>query len=256
MVTRSSPRPVPRTSSLGRSLRAPPAHPAAAQHKQDRQNHRLRRPEPAASSDALRGAPAVCALEPIPRSFSVGGRSVVGVSVNSRCIDRSTVVRACLCGIVFETQCCATEVNGSGGRPVHLVTTQVQVFESGLDVDCRLGYSQLVSASVARCPVAAEPFMRLQVSSAVPGADGAVGMRGLVSYHWESALGDTPITLADRLGELASGQRRAGRGRQGGGRQSRKSWATSMVRSRLRRHRGCGHSCSRMRSAACPGRPP
>ncbi|MEU2036960.1 hypothetical protein [Nocardia amamiensis] len=41
--------------------------------------------------------------------------------------------------------------------------------------------------------------MRLQVSSAVPAAESTVGMRGLVSYHWESALGDTPITRRPKI---------------------------------------------------------
>ncbi|MEV0251980.1 DEAD/DEAH box helicase [Nocardia sp. NPDC050712] len=42
-----------------------------------------------------------------------------------------------------------------------------------------------------------EPTMRLQVSSAVPAAESTVGMRGLVSYRWELALGDTVLTKAE-----------------------------------------------------------
>ncbi|WP_194817605.1 DEAD/DEAH box helicase [Nocardia sp. XZ_19_385] len=42
-----------------------------------------------------------------------------------------------------------------------------------------------------------EPSMRLEVSSAVPAAESAVGMRGLVSYRWELALGGTVLTKAE-----------------------------------------------------------
>ncbi|WP_433757020.1 DEAD/DEAH box helicase [Nocardia sp. CA-135398] len=41
------------------------------------------------------------------------------------------------------------------------------------------------------------PTMRLRVESAVPAADSTVGMRGLVSYRWELALGDTVLTKAE-----------------------------------------------------------
>ncbi|MEU7633369.1 DEAD/DEAH box helicase [Nocardia sp. NPDC049220] len=43
----------------------------------------------------------------------------------------------------------------------------------------------------------AEPSMRLRVDSAVPAAESTVGMRGLVSYRWELALGDTVLTTAE-----------------------------------------------------------
>ncbi|MFC9892161.1 DEAD/DEAH box helicase [Nocardia sp. NPDC127579] len=42
-----------------------------------------------------------------------------------------------------------------------------------------------------------EPSLRLQVTSAVPAAESTVGMRGLVSYRWELALGDTVLTKAE-----------------------------------------------------------
>ncbi|MEU8897119.1 DEAD/DEAH box helicase [Nocardia sp. NPDC048505] len=42
-----------------------------------------------------------------------------------------------------------------------------------------------------------EPSLRLQVSSAVPAAESTVGMRGLVSYRWELALGDIVLTKAE-----------------------------------------------------------
>ncbi|WP_280493297.1 DEAD/DEAH box helicase [Nocardia asiatica] len=42
-----------------------------------------------------------------------------------------------------------------------------------------------------------EPSMRLRVDSAVPAADSAVGLRGLVSYRWELALGDLVLTAAE-----------------------------------------------------------
>ncbi|MFX0580297.1 DEAD/DEAH box helicase [Nocardia nepalensis] len=41
------------------------------------------------------------------------------------------------------------------------------------------------------------PTMRLRVDSAVPAAESTVGMRGLVSYRWELALGDTVLTKAE-----------------------------------------------------------
>ncbi|MGY4101284.1 DEAD/DEAH box helicase [Nocardia sp. R16R-3T] len=41
------------------------------------------------------------------------------------------------------------------------------------------------------------PSMRLRVDSAVPAAESTVGMRGLVSYRWELALGDTVLTKAE-----------------------------------------------------------
>ncbi|MEV4126343.1 DEAD/DEAH box helicase [Nocardia sp. NPDC049707] len=41
------------------------------------------------------------------------------------------------------------------------------------------------------------PTMRLRVESAVPAAESTVGMRGLVSYRWELALGDTVLTKAE-----------------------------------------------------------
>ncbi|MEV6321593.1 DEAD/DEAH box helicase [Nocardia sp. NPDC051787] len=43
----------------------------------------------------------------------------------------------------------------------------------------------------------AEPSMRLQVESAVPAAESTVGMRGLVSYRWELALGNIVLTPAE-----------------------------------------------------------
>ncbi|MBF6168167.1 DEAD/DEAH box helicase [Streptomyces gardneri] len=43
----------------------------------------------------------------------------------------------------------------------------------------------------------AEPSMRLRVDSAVPAAESAVGLRGLVSYRWELALGDMVLTAAE-----------------------------------------------------------
>ncbi|MGK8553399.1 DEAD/DEAH box helicase [Nocardia gipuzkoensis] len=43
----------------------------------------------------------------------------------------------------------------------------------------------------------AEPSMRLRVDSAVPAAESTVGMRGLVSYRWELALGDIVLTPAE-----------------------------------------------------------
>ncbi|MGK8520347.1 DEAD/DEAH box helicase [Nocardia asteroides] len=43
----------------------------------------------------------------------------------------------------------------------------------------------------------AEPSMRLRVDSAVPAAESAVGLRGLVSYRWELALGDMVLTSAE-----------------------------------------------------------
>ncbi|MET7772377.1 DEAD/DEAH box helicase [Nocardia sp. NPDC005366] len=45
------------------------------------------------------------------------------------------------------------------------------------------------------------PSMRLRVDSAVPAAESTVGMRGLVSYRWELALGDTVLTAAE-MGRL------------------------------------------------------
>jgi superfamily II DNA or RNA helicase len=41
------------------------------------------------------------------------------------------------------------------------------------------------------------PTMRMRVDSAVPAAESTVGMRGLVSYRWELALGDTVLTKAE-----------------------------------------------------------
>ncbi|WP_435593510.1 DEAD/DEAH box helicase [Nocardia sp. bgisy118] len=41
------------------------------------------------------------------------------------------------------------------------------------------------------------PSMRLRVESAVPAAESTVGMRGLVRYRWELALGDTVLTEAE-----------------------------------------------------------
>ncbi|MFE9325812.1 DEAD/DEAH box helicase [Nocardia sp. NPDC052278] len=41
------------------------------------------------------------------------------------------------------------------------------------------------------------PTMRLRVESGVPAAESTVGMRGLVSYRWELALGDTVLTKAE-----------------------------------------------------------
>ncbi|MEV0298210.1 DEAD/DEAH box helicase [Nocardia sp. NPDC050710] len=41
------------------------------------------------------------------------------------------------------------------------------------------------------------PTMRLRVDSAVPAVESTVGMRGLVSYRWELALGDTVLTAAE-----------------------------------------------------------
>ncbi|WP_431956004.1 DEAD/DEAH box helicase [Nocardia lijiangensis] len=41
------------------------------------------------------------------------------------------------------------------------------------------------------------PSMRLRVESAVPAAESTVGMRGLVRYRWELALGDTVLTTAE-----------------------------------------------------------
>ncbi|MFE7743127.1 DEAD/DEAH box helicase [Nocardia sp. NPDC057455] len=43
----------------------------------------------------------------------------------------------------------------------------------------------------------AEPSMRLRVDSAVPAAQSTVGLRGLVSYSWELALGDMVLTRAE-----------------------------------------------------------
>lgn len=43
----------------------------------------------------------------------------------------------------------------------------------------------------------AEPSMRLRVDSAVPAAQSTVGLRGLVSYRWELALGDMVLTRAE-----------------------------------------------------------
>jgi SNF2 family DNA or RNA helicase len=43
----------------------------------------------------------------------------------------------------------------------------------------------------------AEPSMRLRVDSAVPAAESTVGLRGLVSYRWELALGDMVLTAAE-----------------------------------------------------------
>lgn len=42
-----------------------------------------------------------------------------------------------------------------------------------------------------------EPTMRLRVESAVPAAESTVGMRGLVSYRWELAVGDKVLTRAE-----------------------------------------------------------
>ncbi|MEV6139965.1 DEAD/DEAH box helicase [Nocardia sp. NPDC051990] len=41
------------------------------------------------------------------------------------------------------------------------------------------------------------PTMRLRVESTVPAAESTVGMRGLVSYRWELAIGDTVLTKAE-----------------------------------------------------------
>ncbi|MCP2277311.1 DEAD/DEAH box helicase [Nocardia amikacinitolerans] len=41
------------------------------------------------------------------------------------------------------------------------------------------------------------PSMRLRVESGVPAAESTVGMRGLVRYRWELALGDTVLTTAE-----------------------------------------------------------
>ncbi|MEU2043163.1 DEAD/DEAH box helicase [Nocardia niwae] len=43
----------------------------------------------------------------------------------------------------------------------------------------------------------AEPSMRLRVDSAVPAAESTVGLRGLVAYRWELALGDMVLTTAE-----------------------------------------------------------
>ncbi|MBF6337551.1 DEAD/DEAH box helicase [Nocardia abscessus] len=43
----------------------------------------------------------------------------------------------------------------------------------------------------------AEPSMRLRVDSAVPAAESTIGLRGLVSYRWELALGDMVLTEAE-----------------------------------------------------------
>ncbi|WP_039796298.1 DEAD/DEAH box helicase, partial [Nocardia araoensis] len=43
----------------------------------------------------------------------------------------------------------------------------------------------------------AEPSMRLRVESAVPAAESTVGLRGLVSYRWELALGGMVLTTAE-----------------------------------------------------------
>lgn len=43
----------------------------------------------------------------------------------------------------------------------------------------------------------AEPSMRLRVESAVPAAESTVGLRGLVSYRWELALGGMVLTMAE-----------------------------------------------------------
>lgn len=49
------------------------------------------------------------------------------------------------------------------------------------------------------------PSLRLRVDSAVPAAESTVGMRGLVSYRWELALGDTVLTAAE-MARLVSGK--------------------------------------------------
>ncbi|WP_406271018.1 DEAD/DEAH box helicase [Nocardia sp. NBC_00881] len=51
----------------------------------------------------------------------------------------------------------------------------------------------------------AEPTMRLRVDSSVPAAESTVGMRGLVSYRWELALGDTVLTAAE-MDQLVRGK--------------------------------------------------
>ncbi|BDU02196.1 DEAD/DEAH box helicase [Nocardia sputorum] len=43
----------------------------------------------------------------------------------------------------------------------------------------------------------AEPSMRLRVDSAAPAAESTVGLRGLVAYRWELALGDMVLTTAE-----------------------------------------------------------
>ncbi|WP_159839280.1 DEAD/DEAH box helicase [Nocardia sp. CY41] len=43
----------------------------------------------------------------------------------------------------------------------------------------------------------AEPSMRLRVDSATPAAESTVGLRGLVAYRWELALGDMVLTTAE-----------------------------------------------------------
>ncbi|WP_327113076.1 DEAD/DEAH box helicase [Nocardia sp. NBC_01730] len=51
----------------------------------------------------------------------------------------------------------------------------------------------------------AEPTMRLRVDSSVPAAESTVGMRGLVSYRWELALGGTVLTAAE-MDQLVRGK--------------------------------------------------
>ncbi|WP_054815595.1 DEAD/DEAH box helicase [Nocardia arizonensis] len=41
------------------------------------------------------------------------------------------------------------------------------------------------------------PMLRLRIEGVVPAAESTVGMRGLVSYRWELALGDTVLTAAE-----------------------------------------------------------
>ncbi|MGN2641375.1 DEAD/DEAH box helicase [Nocardia takedensis] len=43
----------------------------------------------------------------------------------------------------------------------------------------------------------AEPSLRLRVDSAVPAAESTVGMRGLVAFRWELAVGDLVLTEAE-----------------------------------------------------------
>ncbi|WP_067860472.1 DEAD/DEAH box helicase [Nocardia shimofusensis] len=47
----------------------------------------------------------------------------------------------------------------------------------------------------------AEPSMRLRVSSGAPAAESTVGMRGLLSFRWELAVGDKVLTRAE-MGKL------------------------------------------------------
>lgn len=47
----------------------------------------------------------------------------------------------------------------------------------------------------------AEPSMRLRVTSGVPAAESTVGMRGLLSFRWELAVGDKVLTRAE-MGRL------------------------------------------------------